>query len=154
MIGELRAWYVSRSRREQLMLLLMLAVALPVLAWLLVVRPLSAAYDRALVDHLEGVDRHGRVLALTGASSQPVRGRQSGGDLQLLVTQTAAQAGIALERIVPAGPNTVEVSGIGVRAPSATQWLQQLETRGLRAEQLTMTPLPDGSINLSARLAR
>lgn len=154
MIGELRAWYVGRSRREQLMLLLMLAVALPVLAWLLVVRPLSAAYDRALTDHLEAVDRHGRVLALTSGSPRSVRGGEFGGDLQQLVTQTAGQVGIALGRVVPAGPNAIEVSGTGARAPSVTQWLQQLEARGATVEQLTMSPLPDGSINLSARLVR
>ena len=153
MIGELRVWYVGRTRREQLMLLLMLLIALPVLLWLLVVRPLSAAYDRALIDHLEAVDRHGRVLALTGGP-RSASGRTATGDLQLLVTQAAGQAGIILQRVAPAGPDAIEVGVSGGQAPVLTQWLQQFGTQGIRVQQLTMTPLPDGSVNLSATLVR
>lgn len=156
MILTIRDWYLSRTRREQLLILLMLAIALPLLAWLLVVRPLNGAYDSALRDHLEAVDRHGRVLALADAAksapSRPVAA--SNADLQLIVTEAASQAGITLQGTNPNGPNAIDISVTGGRAGALTQWLAQFEAHGLSVQQLSMAPLPDGTVNMSARLAR
>ena len=156
MTSFVRDWYLSRTQREQRLILLMLAIALPMLAWLLVVRPLDAAYDDAVQDHLEAVSRHGRVLALADAAkSAPARRtRASNADLQLVVTESASQAGIALQGTNPGGPNVIDVSVAGGRAPALAQWLAQFEAQGISVQQMTMTPLPDGTVNMSARLAR
>lgn len=156
MIGSVRHWFLARSQREQRLILLMLAIALPVLAWLLVVRPLNAAYDDAVDDHLEALTRHGRVLVLADAakSSPARRTRSSNADLQLVVAESASHAGIALQGSTPSGPNTIELSVAGGRAPALAQWLAQFEAQGIAVQQMTMTPLPDGTVNLSARLAR
>jgi general secretion pathway protein M len=152
----LRNWFVSRTKREHQLILLMLATALPVLAWLLVVRPLSAVYDDALEDHLEAADRHGRVMALAeAAKSTPARRVAANkADLQLVVTEAARQAGIALQGAAPSGPNAVDVTIVGGRATALGQWLGQFEAQGIAVQQMSMTPLPDGTVNMSARLAR
>ena len=156
MTATIRDWFVARSKREQRLTLLMLAIALPVLAWLLVVRPLSAAYDDALQDHLAGVDRHGRVLALAEAArstqSRPVEASEA--DLQLIVTEAAGQAGIALQGATANGANAVDVTVAGGRATALGQWLAQFEARGITVQQMTMTPQPDGTVTMSARLVR
>ena len=156
MTASIRDWYLGRTKREQRLILLMLAIALPVLAWLLVARPVSAAYDRALEDHLAAIDRHGRVLALAEAArSAPARRIQSNkADLQLVVTEAASQAGITLQGTIPTGPNGVDVTVSGGRATALAQWLAQFEAQGIKVQQMTMTPLPDGTVNMSARLAR
>ena len=156
MTADIRDWFVARSKREQGLIVLMLAIALPLLAWLLVVRPLSAAYDDALQDHLAAVDRHGRVLALAEAArsapAQPVEASKA--DLQLVVTEAASQAGITLQGATASGANSVDVTVAGARATLLGQWLAQFEARGITVEQMTMTPLPDGTVNMSVRLAR
>lgn len=151
-----RDWFMSRTKREQGLVLLMLALALPVLAWLLVVRPLNAAYDIALDDHLAAIDRHGRVLALAEATkSAPSRRVEANkADLQLVVTQAATQAGISLQGANPSGANAVDVAVAGGRATALGQWLAQFEAQGIAIQQMTMTPQPDGTVNMSARLAR
>lgn len=154
MIGELRMWFAERSQRERLMLALLAVIALPVLVWLLVVRPIGAAYDRALTEHLEAVDRHGRVLALTSNASPQGRRQAASGDLQLLVTQSAAGAALNLQRAEPSGPDAIDVSVAGGRAPGYAQWLQSLEAQGLRIGQLSMAPAPDGSVTLTVRILR
>lgn len=157
MIARLHEWYGGRSRREQLLLLLMLAIAIPLLAWLLIVRPIGGAYDRALEEHLEAVDRHGRVLALADAAkSKPAvaPGNQSNADLELIVTEAASQAGIVLEGATLSAPNVIDVSVTGAKATAATQWLRDFEARGIRAQEMRMTPLPDGNVNLFARMVR
>lgn len=157
MIARLHEWYGGRSRREQLLLLLMLAMAVPLLAWLLVVRPIDGAYDRSLEEYLEAVDRHGRVLALADAAkAKPAVAptMQSNAELELVVTEAASRAGIVLEGVTPSAPNTVEISATGAKATAAAQWLGNFNARGIRVQEMRMTPLPDGNVNLSARLAR
>jgi general secretion pathway protein M len=156
MTADIRDWFVARSKREQGLIVLMLAIALPLLAWLLVVRPLSAAYDDALQDHLAAVDRHGRVLVLAeSARSAPSRRVEaSKADLQLVVTEAASQAGVTLQGATASGTDSVDVAVAGGRSIALGQWLAQFEARGITVEQMTMTPLPDGTVNMSARLAR
>lgn len=150
-----RDWFMSRTQREQRLVLLMLVIALLVLAWL-VVRPLNAAYDTALDDHLAAIDRHGRVLALAeAAKAEPSRYVEANkADLQLVVTQAATQAGIALQGANPSGANAVDVAVTGGRATALGQWLAQFEAQGIAIQQMSMTPLPDGNVNMSVRLVR
>ena len=156
MIVTVRDWCLARTERERRLILLMVAIALPVLAWLLVVRPLSTAYDDALSDHLAAIDRHGRVLALAeAAKSVPARRvGASKADLQLIVTQAASQAGITLQGATPSEGNAVDVTVAGGQATVLGQWLAQFEAQGIAIQQMTMTPLPDGTVNMSARLAK
>lgn len=155
-MSSVRAWFMGRTKREQRLIVLMLAIALPMLAWLMVVRPLDAAYDTALDAHLAAIDRHGRVLALAeAAKSTPSRRVEaSKADLQLIVTQAATQAGITLQGANASGPNEVDVAVSGGRATALGQWLAQFEAQGIAIQQMSMTPQPDGTVNMSARLAR
>ena len=152
----IRDWFLSRTKREQRLVLLMVAIAVPVLAWLLIIRPLGAAYAAALDDHLAAIDRRGRVLALAeAAKSAPARRVEANkADLQLIVTQAATQAGITLQGANASGPNTVEVAVAGGRATVLGQWLAQFEAQGIAVQQMTMMPQPDGTVSMSARLAR
>lgn len=155
-MNAVRAWFAARSQREKRLLVLMAAVALPTLAWLFVI-PLQAAYESALQEQLEAVDRNGRVRALAeGARARPAAERQpqAAADLALVVTESAAQAGIPLEIHSPAGPNAVTVQVGNANATAVIQWLGDLETRGISVEELRMTPSADRTVAMSARLRR
>lgn len=157
MIVTVREWYVSRSVRERRLILLMLALALPLLAWLLVVLPLSKAYNSALERHLEAVDRNGRVRALADPSrtARPAVARAlAGPDLPLVVADAAAQAGLTLDSNSAAGPDAVTVTIAQARPTAAVQWLRDFELRGIRVEDLRMTPGTDGTVSVTARLVR
>lgn len=152
-----RHWYEARSVRERRLILLMLAIAVPLLAWLLIVLPLNRAYDNALERHLEAVDRNGRVRALADPVrvSRPVVAPAVGAaDLALVVTEAATQAGLTLDSATAAGPDTVNISISQARPTAAVQWLRDFELRGIRVEDLRMAPAADGTVSLSARLVR
>ncbi len=157
MIVTVRQWYESRSLRERRLLLLMLAIAVPSLAWLLVVAPLNNAYDSALDRHLEAVDRSGRIRALadparvTRSAAVPATG---GAELALVVTEAATQAGLTLDSTSAAGPDTVTIAIAQARPTAAVQWLRDFELRGIRVENLRMTPAADGTVAVTARLVR
>lgn len=157
MIVRVREWYVARSARERLLILLMLAIAAPLLAWLLVVQPLGRVYQEALDRHLEAVDRNGRVRALADAAGSAVRAPPASAarqELGLVVADAAARAGIALDSNSPAGPGTVSVA-IGQAPPGAVmQWLREFEQSGIRIEELRIAPSGERTVSVSARLAR
>lgn len=156
MIVRVREWYEGRTAREKRMLVAMIALAVPLLAWLLVVRPLNNAYDEALERHLEAVDRHGRVAALADRIKvQPARpAAPRNVELQFVVSEAAGLAGLTLAEVSPSGTDTVAVTATNARAPAASEWLRSLEARGLLVEELRMTPTAEGGVNVSARLAR
>lgn len=157
MIVTVRHWYQSRSARERRLILLMTAIALPLLAWLLVVMPLSNAYESALDRHLEAVDRNGRVRALADPSriARPVVAPAAGGaELALVVAEAATQSGLTLDSNSAAGPDAVTITIAQARPTAAVQWLRDFELRGIRVEDLRMSPAADGTVSVTARLVR
>lgn len=157
MIVTIREWYGSRSARERRLIGLMLAVAAPLLAWLLVVQPLSDAYDKALERHLQAIDRNGRVRALADpsrAARPAVVSTEVGADLSLVVAEAATQAGLTLDGNAASGPDSVTIAIAQARPAAAVQWLRDFELRGILVEDLRMTPGADGTVSVNARLVR
>lgn len=156
MIVRVTEWYAARSTREQRLILLMLVIALPLLAWLLVVQPLGRAYDAALDRHLESVDRNGRVRALAegarSGSSAPAAA--AGQDLGMLVTESAGRAGLTIAANESAGAGSAKVTIAQAPSAAAMQWLRELESGGVRIEELRMAPADQGLVSVTVRLAR
>lgn len=157
MILSLRHWFAGRSPRERWMIILMMAIAAPVLLWLLAIRPLNSAYDSALQRHLEAVDRNGRVRMLAEmARRQPAASKAVApiGDVGLVVAEAATQSGLTLDGNNAAGPNGVSVSASQGSALQALQWLRDVEARGLVVQEWRITPNGTGTVSLTARIAK
>lgn len=157
MIVTMRQWYDARSVRERWLLLAMLAIAMALVAWLLVIVPLRATYASALERHLAAVDRHGRVLALTEmARKSPARptAAQPAGDIALIVGDSARAAGLVLNGSTAAGERGLDVTMSKAAPSTALGWLGGLERIGYRVEQLRVSPGADGTVAVSARLSR
>lgn len=157
-MGNIIDWYQGRSQREQRLILLMLAIALPLLTWLLIVRPLQIAYDDALQAHLEAVDRNGRVHWLVEQSERgPIATPASAGtDLTLVVAELASRQGLQLAANDPSGQNRVRIN-VAAGSPIAMQgFLADLEMEGVAIDSLRMAPTADGGggATLSAELSR
>lgn len=155
MIVRVTDWYGTRSVRERRLILLMLAIALPLLAWLLVVLPLTRAYEAALDRHLESVDRNGRVRALAAGarSGRAAPAAAAGQDMGMLLTESAARAGLVIAASESGGPGVANVSIAQAPSAGAMQWLRELESVGVRIEELRMAPAGQGLVSLSARLS-
>jgi len=155
-IVRIREWYGARTRREQWMLAAMAGIAIPMLVWLVIIRPLANAYDAAHQRQLQAVDRNGRIHTLAKAiEAKPSQARlERSIDLQLLVTEAAGAAGVALADVNPSGSESISLTISNTSAPAATEWLRELESRGLSIEELRITPSGEGAVNVSARLAR
>lgn len=149
-------WYRGRSEREQRLLLLMLVIAVPLLLWLLVYRPVTGALDAAWDRHRDAVERHGQVLAAVDAAKaarQPIAAPVAG-EIAALAGESAGRAGLTLSSAAAQGSDRASVSIAGGEPRAMLAWLGQLEAQGVAVEDLRMTPAPDGSVSLTAVLAR
>ncbi|HET9398332.1 MAG TPA: type II secretion system protein GspM [Sphingomicrobium sp.] len=151
MIVQFRSWYGARSVREQRLLQLMTAIAIPLLIWLLLVRPLSNAYDKAVQSHLQAVDRNGRVKALAErASGGKANAPAPVPDLPLFLSDRARQRGIAAEGRPGSAPGSAVISIASSSAPSAFEWLRGLEADGYRLNDVRVAPTGGGAVSVTA----
>jgi general secretion pathway protein M len=156
MMMALRGWYLERSPRERWLLGAMLAIALPLLLWALVYRPMVDGLEAAKQRHVAAVQRHALLLgqlAQLRDGVQLVQGA-SGADVTLVAGESAMRAGLALSGNTAQGPDAASVAVAAAPAPAALAWLQQLEGRGIRVRELSITPQPGGMVVVSAQLAR
>ncbi len=158
MIGRTIVWWRERSVREQRLLGAMLIVALPVLAWLLVVRPLTSAYAAADLRYAEAVARYGRIAARIGAieagGSAAAALAPGGAALDLVVAEAASQSGLTLDRNDAAGPDAVDVAIARATPAAAIAWLAGFEGRGIVVADMRMANSADGTVSLTAKLTR
>lgn len=151
----LLSWYRARARREQWLLLAMLALALPVLLWLAVWRPLDQALDAAILRHAEAVQRQGRVAAAAEALKSVRRPAETPvGDLAAYVGQSAGRSGLSLASAAAQGPDRATVAIAAGDPRAMAGWLRGLEQQGIVVQQLRMTSTNQGTVALSATLSR
>jgi general secretion pathway protein M len=156
MIVIVREWLGQRSVRERRMLLAMAAIAVPLLVWLLIIRPLSAAYDDALEQHLDAVDRNGRVRSLIDtANARPdITTRFAPiADIGLVVTEMAGQSGLTVETS-PQGNDRVGIAIAQAPAAGVMRWFADLEARGLVVDEWRLSPAGDGSVAVTGQVRK
>lgn len=155
----IRDWYLARSSRERWLIALMLGIAIPLLAYLLVYRPLVSSIEQAQQRHVVAVRNHGLVLARIAqldAAQRPAVTASAGGTapLSLRVTEAAAQAGVALSANEPRGASSAVITLAPAPPTAALRWLRQLEGQGIIVRELAITPQTGGQIVATATLSR
>lgn len=154
-MNALRDWYLGRSRREQVMLGVMLLVAVPVLVWLLVVMPVNGWHDEARDDYLAASERYGRVVLLAGAErDEGSGGRSIEQPLGDYVAASAAQAGFALTRNVPDGPARTDIGIAQARPQAALEWISQLRAAGIVVDRLQLADNGEGGVEVDLTLSK
>ena len=129
------SWWSERSRREQRLIQVMLGLALIVLGWLLVVRPLSDSLAAAKTRHEAAVVALGEARARTIPGATP--GAPAAGPVDALVARTANEAGFTNARITSQGAERASVAVDAARPQVLFGWVARLEQSGLRVERLT-----------------
>ena len=146
----LRTWFTTRSKREQRLLLTMVALAIVTLVWALVIRPLGDATASARERHAAAVIRLGETQAALDALRQRRLLRPLSGDLAESVRALANEAGFAIASLDPDGAGGVRVAIPSARGAAMTAWLARIERAGLVVESATLTD--NGDRTVAARL--
>ena len=144
----LQALWLARTPRERWLLGVMLALAVLVLLWFLVIRPLGDMLS-------EAKERQGKAVAtLAEARSQAAaiatleRSRPAGvqGPIDAAVAAAASEAGFQLSALQPEGAGRVSLV-IGAARPQALfGWIARLEGQGYVVERLTASSNPDRTL--------
>lgn len=156
MIATVRAWYGGLSRREQVLVGVAGALAASVLLIFGIIVPALSAIDRAELAHDEAVQRRGRIEATVDAVlAQKPSGRVAGGaDIELIVTQGAAEKGFDLVKSANAAPGQMTFRMDQARAPALLAWLTELESQGVAINSLTLRSATNGSVTVEAQLQK
>jgi general secretion pathway protein M len=153
MNASLKAWWRSRTLREQRLLLVMATFAAILLAWLLIVRPLSDALSSAR-------ERHGEaVVALAQARAQAklvtqLQGEatpRAAGPVDALLMRTANETGFKVARVDSAGSARATIAIEAARPQAFFQWVDRMENQeGLLVERLKATANSDQTLAIEA----
>ena len=154
MIASLQAWWRARSRREQMLLLILFVLFGITFAWLLVVRPLGDSLAAARERHNNAVIALAEAKAGAAAIGRLERERPASvrGAVDALVMESASAAGFQLSRIQAEGAGKVNLAIEAARPQALFAWVSEMETKnGLIVERLTANANSDRS--LSAQIA-
>lgn len=156
MIAAARLWYAGLSRREQLLVGIAGGLAAVILLLFGIIRPSLSAIDAAKIAHDEAVQRRGRIEATVDAAlTQKPTGRVAGGpDLELIVTQGAAEKGFDLIKSPNAAPGQITFRMDQARAPALLAWLNELESQDVMVSSVTLRSGPNGSVSVDAQLQK
>lgn len=157
MMDAVKTMWGERSPREQWMLGVMFALLAVVLLWLGVMG-LAAAQRSARDALLTATDRNAAMRAkvkLLKTLPRGVTGGSASVGIDQLVSQSAGEAGLTLERAEAQGGARIEIAMASVRPVALFSWLAALEAQGVRVETMSARPSPTaGSVSVQAVLVR
>lgn len=145
-------WWRGRTMREQRLLAIMFALLALVLVWLLVVRPLADALDRAQRRHAEAVTALAEARARAAAAARTEADRPARAPLPVdsLIGRTATEAGFAGARIEARGPGRATVGIDAARPQAFFAWVRLMERSGLIVETLSARANQDRTLAVEA----
>ena len=146
MIGALQPWWRERTDRERWLLAAMAALALPILLWLLVWRPLHAARLAAEARLADSVAALGEVRALAPAIRAAEARRRDDRPLLERVGSHAGRAGLTTERLQADGDGAVALRIAAVRPALLLGWIAELQRDGIVVDRLAVTRNDDSSV--------
>lgn len=151
MIGRFKAWWRTRTVREQRLLLAAGGLAAIVLVWLLIVRPVDIALAEQKARHDRAVIALAQVEARIAAIdvARAAGGARPAGRVADLISAEAARVGFTVIDTDPVGTDGVRIAIAAVRPQTFFAWVGDLETRlGLGVEQLTARPNSDETLSV------
>ncbi|OQW48638.1 MAG: hypothetical protein A4S16_05725 [Proteobacteria bacterium SG_bin6] len=153
-MSALRAWLIGLSPRERLLIGVAAALALVVVLWFGILRPVSEGLDAARDRTFDAATRLAGVRGAVAAveplakASAPERG----GNLEAVVRERATTAGFVLSTVNPQSDNAVAIAMASARPAALFAWIAELEGQGILVDQLQTTDNGDGTLSVALTL--
>lgn len=146
-------WWLLRSARERTLLRVMAGLALLVLGWLLVVRPLADALAEAKARHAAAVVALAEVKGRHEALRRDVSSARVPLPIDSLIAGSAGEAGFPGARVAGQGPARASVVIDAARPQALFGWVAQMERRGLTVDLLSARANPDRTLSVELTFA-
>ncbi|MEJ7926644.1 type II secretion system protein GspM [Sphingobium sp. AN641] len=158
MMDSVKTAWMARSRREQWLLGVMFALLGAVILWFGVAAPVDRARHDARAAMAQAADRNAAIRAKVKALKTLPASSGATADampLDQYVGQSAAEAGLTLERAQAQGADRMDIAIASVRPMSFFAWATQLEQQGVRIETMSARPSATaGSVSVQAVMVR
>ena len=152
MIARVREWFAALSRREQILVGIFAVLLSLVILVYGIIQPLVGVYTDARADHAIAVEDSARLSAkidlLRDVEGQSVA--RPSGSLHQYLAASAAEKGFEIGRNDAMGNNAATISIPAAGPPAFFAWVNELEQQGIRLENLTVNPGPNGAISVNA----
>ncbi|MET0239399.1 MAG: type II secretion system protein GspM [Sphingobium sp.] len=136
-----RDWWSALSGRERRLLSVMIVLVGGVFLWLGVWRPVEAGMASGWTRYGAAVDTNASVRAkLRTLRMTPANRGGRGAAIGQSVAQSAAEAGLTLDRSAAQGEGRLAVTIGSARAGALLAWLSGLEGQGVQVDTISMTP--------------
>ena len=154
MIAALRLWFAALTKREQWLVGIAGGLTALVVAIFGILLPTLSTIDQAREDHDEAVQRRGRIVATVDAARKQHTGPRSAAsvDIDLLVTQGAAEKGFDLIKSANSAPGQISIRIDQARAPALIAWLTELEAQNIEVRGVALRTGANGTVSVDAQL--
>lgn len=143
-------WWAGRSARERILIGIMIALLLPVLLWLMLIRPLDAALEGARVDNWAASERLLQVRA--DAEALAVSARAPSEPAQAIVNRLAGAAGFVPTRMDQAAEGRVMLGLSSAKPVALRAFIRALDREGVFVETMTIRANSDATVSVDAVL--
>jgi len=154
----IKAAFLSLTRREQIYVLIMVAVLGLWLLYQLGLAPASSARQQLVENNRAAIALLARVDAKATEliSLRELSKNQNSGSLVSAVSRSSELAGLPVRRLQPNSRGEVQVRYEGVNYDDLARWLHQIElVEGLLVVEASITQAGrSGGVNASVRVAR
>jgi type II secretory pathway component PulM len=118
-----------------------------------ILMPILSTIDQARLDHEEAVQRRGRIIASVDAAQQQTGPRSTAtADIDMLITQSAAEKGFDLVKSGNGAPGQISFRIDQARAPALLSWLTELEGQNVAVRAVTLRPGANSTVTVDAQL--
>jgi type II secretory pathway component PulM len=115
--------------------------------------PILSTIDQARLDHEDAVQRRGRIIASVDAAQQQTGQRSTAtADIDMLITQSAAEKGFDLVKSGNGAPGQISFRIDQARAPALLSWLTELEGQNVAVRAVTLRPGANSTVTVDAQL--
>jgi type II secretory pathway component PulM len=153
MIAAIGIWFAALTRREQWLLGTAGVLTALVVAIFGILMPILSTIDQARLDHEEAVQRRGRIIASVDAAQQQTGLRSTAtADIDMLITQSAAEKGFDLVKSGNGAPGQISFRIDQARAPALLSWLTELEGQNVAVRAVTLRPGANSTVTVDAQL--
>lgn len=150
--------YQTLNDRDRKLVLVMLVIGLPLLVYLLCLRPLYNFYEnskQAFVDNrelLQWMNQQKTLIASSASSSSTASAEK---DLIQIVSTEADKQGMSIDRLQPQGADKIRLWSQDVAFSSLVAWLVAVQQHGLTIETVSIDQTNvSGKVSFQGALSR
>ncbi len=155
-MGKVQNWIAALSSREKIMVAVAGILASGVIVVYVITLPLLGAIDDKKREYFAALERKAAIVSQVQSASGAKASAQvlPAGSVQQTISQSAIEAGFALDRADPKGDDRVEIMMAKAKPSAFMAWLNDWEERGLQTARLDIKAGIDGTVTVTATLVR